>query len=318
VAGCIGFGSEGGDFPSQPITIICPYGTGGVADTEARTMASAITAGYDVDVAVENIPGAGTLKAKGEIRDAEPDGYTVCQSYLPSFVVTFLTQEPGWDPRDLTGIAQYRNYEAGLIAHEDTGIHVAENPFEELFKRYQESDEYSSVGGLGRGHSWHLQLALLREEFGYAWDSFVNYDEGGPMIVRAVSEKEVESAMNSLRHTLPLHESDESPIKLLGTTASESVDYPDVPTWTDYGFDPIDFIAKFTIQFVGPPDLPEERVRDWEEIVETISESDEIVEYAEDQGTSYELRAGGAEVDERIASAYEQIPEEIPMDELEM
>lgn len=68
------------DYPSRPITIIVPYGPGGVTDVIARTVGSEVSASIGQPVVVVNRPGAGTAIGIRECARAAPDGYTLCIS----------------------------------------------------------------------------------------------------------------------------------------------------------------------------------------------------------------------------------------------
>jgi len=65
------------DYPSRPVTIIVPYGAGGVADTGMRILAEALTGRLKQPFVIDNRPGAaGILAAKAAV-SATPDGYTL-------------------------------------------------------------------------------------------------------------------------------------------------------------------------------------------------------------------------------------------------
>jgi tripartite-type tricarboxylate transporter receptor subunit TctC len=65
------------DYPSRPVTLIVPYGAGGVADVGMRILADKLTGRLKQQFVVENRPGAGGIVAAKAGATAAPDGYTV-------------------------------------------------------------------------------------------------------------------------------------------------------------------------------------------------------------------------------------------------
>lgn len=315
IAGCTDqlTGSDGGsaDFPSQPITMIVPYGTGSPSDTDFRKIAEVLSGEYDVDVEVENITGGGSLRGIGEVQNREANGYTVGQTYVPSYLVSHINQEPGWDATDFRGICSYNKYQTCLITHEDNDIET----FEDLFTAYSDGD-LSQVGGLGRGHAWHLQFALLRDRAGYEWETYVNYDEGQGAIHQAVSTQEVGSALSSLAGAVPKHNSDESPIQIIGTTASQSDIFPDIPSWDETEYESIDWLSTFTNNIVAPPETPDDVIGQWEEVSRTVLSTDEIQEYEPDQ--PFGFLANSQETEDLLEETYENLQSRIDWESLDI
>lgn len=68
-----------GDFPSETITLVCPYSAGGGTDIGARNMATALSKVLGVNVVVENQTGSAGWVAWTDIITGDySDGYTIC------------------------------------------------------------------------------------------------------------------------------------------------------------------------------------------------------------------------------------------------
>src|SRR6185437_5461985 len=63
--------------PNRNITLVVPYGPGGVADVGMRILADKLSARLKHKVVVENRPGAGGIVAAKAVATAPADGYNV-------------------------------------------------------------------------------------------------------------------------------------------------------------------------------------------------------------------------------------------------
>jgi tripartite-type tricarboxylate transporter receptor subunit TctC len=66
-----------GRFPERPISLLVPFGPGGIADLIARAVAESMTKSLGQPVVVENRPSAGSIVASQAVATARPDGHTL-------------------------------------------------------------------------------------------------------------------------------------------------------------------------------------------------------------------------------------------------
>ena len=64
-------------YPNRPVTLIVPYGAGGVADVGMRILGDKLSSRLNQQFVVENRPGAGGIIAAQAELAAAPDGYTL-------------------------------------------------------------------------------------------------------------------------------------------------------------------------------------------------------------------------------------------------
>jgi tripartite-type tricarboxylate transporter receptor subunit TctC len=95
------------DWPQRTITLIQPFGAGGVTDRIGRILADYLSQELGVPVIVEARPGAGGALGSTQVARAVPDGHTLLVSGLASQVTSpLVTPNPNLDTfRDFTHIA---------------------------------------------------------------------------------------------------------------------------------------------------------------------------------------------------------------------
>jgi tripartite-type tricarboxylate transporter receptor subunit TctC len=85
-------------YPSKPVRIVVPFGPGGVADIVTRTIAPRMSEGLKQQVVVENLPGAGGIRASETVAKAEPDGHTLLLVTNGNAVSQALFKSLPYDP----------------------------------------------------------------------------------------------------------------------------------------------------------------------------------------------------------------------------
>src|SRR5262247_3403099 len=84
------------EFPSRPITLVCPWPPGGSTDTHLRRFAEIATRTLGQTVVIENKPGAGGTVGPGTVAlNAKPDGYTLTQMHMGTLRVPQM-QKLAW------------------------------------------------------------------------------------------------------------------------------------------------------------------------------------------------------------------------------
>jgi len=68
---------SGSDYPTRPVTLIVPYGPGGVADVGMRIIGDKLSSKLGQQFVIENRPSAGGVVAAQAGAAAAPDGYTL-------------------------------------------------------------------------------------------------------------------------------------------------------------------------------------------------------------------------------------------------
>lgn len=94
-------------FPSRPIRVIVPYGTGGATDVTMRLLAPKLGEILGQPIVIENRPGSGGIVGTDLVARSAPDGHTlVCAALSAVGLAVHLYSNLPYDPqRDLTAIA---------------------------------------------------------------------------------------------------------------------------------------------------------------------------------------------------------------------
>jgi tripartite-type tricarboxylate transporter receptor subunit TctC len=85
-------------YPTKPIRIVLPFGPGGVADITTRTLAPKLSDSLGQQIVVENLPGAGGIRASETVAKAAPDGYTLLLLTNGNAVSKALFKSLPYDP----------------------------------------------------------------------------------------------------------------------------------------------------------------------------------------------------------------------------
>jgi tripartite-type tricarboxylate transporter receptor subunit TctC len=85
-------------YPSRPIRLVVPFPPGTASDFLGRTIGTALTDLYKVQVVVDNRPGAGGLVGTPIVLQATPDGHTIGLFGSPYLTAPILQKKAPYDP----------------------------------------------------------------------------------------------------------------------------------------------------------------------------------------------------------------------------
>ncbi len=151
------------DFPSRPITLICPWPPGGSTDTHLRRFAEIATRTLGQTVVIENKPGAGGTVGPGTVAlTGKPDGYTLTQMHMGTLRIPQM-QKLAWDPvRDFTYIIGLSGYTFGVVVKSDSPF----KSFQDLLDWAKANPGKMSYGSTGTGTSPHLLMEEVSAKSG--------------------------------------------------------------------------------------------------------------------------------------------------------
>lgn len=214
---------------SGTVRIIVPYAAGGTSDIIARLIAPHLQSALNVNVIVENKPGANGNIGADLVAHAKKDGHTllfcdlVALAAAPSLYREKLTfsVEKDFAPVSLTMFAPYI-----LAVHPSVPVASVD----ELVK-YSKANPGKLIQGVsGIGNANHLTGLQLTKALGIDW-KFVAY-KGGADAIRAVVANESQVIINGATATQSF--AVQNQLKGLSVSGSKRLAaLPDLPTWKE-------------------------------------------------------------------------------------
>ncbi len=308
MAGCIG-DDDDGEYPSQSITWIVPFGEGGGTDTYARQIQTPWNEALGENLEIDNRPGAGGLEGTGGLHGADGDGYTIGNVNLPSVATAWIVDEPGWDITELEGIGFIGQYPFTLIINPEYD-HIED--MDDLVDAYQDG-EFTQFAMQGIGHSTHAISFILRDEFGMEWEEVVPYDGGGPTSEAVISDEVSVGIATATSARGPVEGGD---LNVVANLASSPTDvFPDLEPVTELGYPEIDFIAETTLTLYAAPGTDEENIEILTEALEEATEDEDVQDWSEETGNDVSY-GGPDEADELLEEVIEEIEASVDIEQL--
>ncbi|GAB5406331.1 MAG: hypothetical protein Aurels2KO_45620 [Aureliella sp.] len=218
------------DYPSKPITIVCPWAAGGGTDRVSRRIAMELERELETPVNVINATGGKGVTGHNRGLSARPDGYTLT-------MMTFELNTMHWMRlTDLTHqdciplISVNEDYAALFVA--------ADAPWQtlgELTEAVRSAEEPLTASGTALGGAWHLALAgwLNSESIPAEQVTWIPSAGSSPSLQQLVSGG-VDIVCCSLPEARSLLESDT--IRALGVMSSQpAIGFEQVPTFAQQG-----------------------------------------------------------------------------------
>ena len=150
-------------YPSKPITIVVPFGPGGVADITARTVGQAMAASLRQPIVIDNRPSAGAVVGSAAVAKAAPDGYTLLLMSNANAVSAGLFKKLPYDPvKDFAPV--------GTLGYFDLALFVADGSplksVQDLVARAKAQPGQLTIGTIAVGSTQNLAAELFKSSAG--------------------------------------------------------------------------------------------------------------------------------------------------------
>jgi tripartite-type tricarboxylate transporter receptor subunit TctC len=187
-------------FPTRPITMVVPVPAGGALDTNARLVASGMSATLGQTVVIENVTGAAGSTGTGRVARATPDGYTILYGANVTHVLNPAVLNLNYDVvKDFEPIALIGNTPWLFAVKNDLPV----KNLPELVAWLKANPDKATFGTAGQGSPSHIGGVLFQQVTGTKF-RFIPYRGTAPVIPDLVSGQ-IDMAILDPITSLPQH-----------------------------------------------------------------------------------------------------------------
>jgi tripartite-type tricarboxylate transporter receptor subunit TctC len=230
LASCWAMGSLAGQalaqtrFPEKPLSLIVPFGPGGIADLTARALAEHMARTLGQPVVVENKPSAGSIVASQAVANARPDGHTLLLMSNGHAVSVALFKKLPYNPlKDFAPISVIGSFDLGLFVPSASRF----GNLKELLSFAKAQPGKLTIGTIAVGSTQHLAAKLFETVAGI--DALVVPYKGSPAVITALRAGEIDLALEIVGPMLPQVQA--GAVKVLAVSSDRRHPaLPDVPT----------------------------------------------------------------------------------------
>jgi tripartite-type tricarboxylate transporter receptor subunit TctC len=216
-------------FPDHPITLIVPFGPGGIADLTARAVAEHMARTLGQAVVVDNRPSAGSILASQAVATARPDGHTLLLMSNGNAVSVGLFRKLPFDTlKAFAPISTLGFFDLGIFA-------AAASRFARLSDAVawaKARPGQLNIGTIAPGSTQHLAAKLFESVAGI--DALVVPYKASSAVLTALRSGEVDLAFEVLGPMLPQVAA--GAVRALAVSSDQrSTALPEVPTVAQAG-----------------------------------------------------------------------------------
>jgi tripartite-type tricarboxylate transporter receptor subunit TctC len=216
-------------FPTKPITLIVPFGPGGIADLTARAVGEAITRSLGQTVIVDNKPGAGGIVASQAVANAPPDGHTLLLMSNATAVSASLYRKLPYDAvKSFAPVSMIGSFDLGIFV----GASSRFTSLQDLIVAAKAAPGKLTLGTITAGSTQHLAAEFFKSR---SATSMVHVPyKGTPAVLTALRSGEIDLAFEILGPVLP--QLSGGGLRCLAVTGPQRAEgLPQVPTVQESG-----------------------------------------------------------------------------------
>lgn len=246
--------AEPAPYPHKVVTLVTHSSPGGGSDIFLREMVKHLSKYIAATFIVENVSGGSGARAMSKLATSKPDG-SIFYAITPTYIYTSLMSKPQHTYRDLQPLAVF-------FADPEVLYTRADGPYKSVKDIIDHARKSRGRFGVANPASLERQAAERLRAVSKVNAAVVSHEGGGDLMINVlngtldagvgeIQELRAQLAANKLR--------------LLGTfTEQRLVDFPDLPTIKEQGFDVV--VHKFR-GLAGPKGLSPEIIAVWEKAV---------------------------------------------------
>jgi tripartite-type tricarboxylate transporter receptor subunit TctC len=229
LAACTGSTIAQASFPERPITLLVPFGAGGIADVTARAVAESMSKTLGQPIVVENKPSAGSIVASQAAATAKPDGHTLLLISNANAVSVNLFKKLPYDvQKDLLPVSTLGYFDLGVF----TSAKSRYSTLKQVIDAGRASPGKLSIGTIAVGSTQHLAAKLFEAEAGI--DALIVPYKSSPAVLMGLLGGEIDLAVEILGPMLG--QTSSGAVRALAISADKrATALPEVPTVAQAG-----------------------------------------------------------------------------------
>lgn len=216
-------------YPTRPVRVVVGFPAGGPTDIIARIVAQKLSEALGQQFYVENVPGAGSNLASGQVARATPDGYTIMAISTGFMVNPSLYAKVPYDPiKDFTAVSLVAASPNVVVVNPQ----VPAKTLPELVQLIRDNPGKYSYAGPGIGSTPQLGGELFR--LTYKLDLIHVPFTGAAPAVQSTIGGHTPIAFTALPSSMAAIQAGQ--VRAIGLAATERApQLPDVPTFAEQG-----------------------------------------------------------------------------------
>lgn len=217
------------DYPSRNITLVLPFGPGGIADITARLVGDALGEKLGQQITIMNQPGAGGLTAARAVQNAEPDGYTLALLSNGTAISATLFKDQDFDPvAEFVPVSSMAYFDFVFVTRADGPL----KSMADVLAAAKAEPGALNVGTINVGSTQNLAAELFKSTSGV--DFTIVPFKGTPDLVVALLGGELDLVIDS-RTALKTPIDEGQAVVIASSGATRSALLADVPTAGEAG-----------------------------------------------------------------------------------
>jgi tripartite-type tricarboxylate transporter receptor subunit TctC len=277
---CVGLGapvsadSVADFYKGKTVTLIVGYSPGGGYDVYARALARHMgkhIPGHPT-IVVQNMPGAGSLRAANHLYNAAPKDGTAFGTFarnMPLLALVKSGQNIEFDPRKFTWLGSSSSFADDayiLLTRKDAGVKTID-------AARKPGGDPLIIGGTAEGVSSDVMPTVLRDMLGFNIKQILGYTDSAQLFL-ALERKEIEGrtvGLSAVRSTKPDWLKPDGPMQVLAVfgRATRHPDFPNAPTARELATNPADRALIEALEqpyalsrpYAAPPGVPADRAK---------------------------------------------------------
>ena len=236
----------------DPITMIVPYGGGGLIDGLVREISDSMATDLGQPVLVENKPGANGIIGATAAASAKPDGLTFFIGATgPVSLNLMLRKNLAFTEDSFVPVGTMMSGPLTITVPTSMGV----NTIDELKAYAEETGKPLRYGTLGPGSVTHLFGMVLQDALGVPMVP-VAYRDNSTMAVDLLNGQQdlnFSTPISLIKHQ------DDGNVKIVAISTEErSPRFPDLPTTTELGYPSL--VSSFWFGVLAPAGTPQEQI----------------------------------------------------------